>query len=141
MTKNDDHISQLKRIPLFASLSKKDVARLASAADEVDFAAGHTLITEGEAGSEAYVVLSGTVSVSRQGTMIAALGPGEIIGELALLEDAERTASVTCETDCSMLVLDRRHFVPLLEDTPALAIGFLEELARRLRDLDRTAFG
>ena len=141
MARKDDYIARLQQVPLFASLSKKDVARIAKAADEVDFSAGHRLITEGETGSEAYVVLSGTASISREGTTIAALGPGEIIGELALLEDAERAASVTCETDCSMMVLDRRHFIPLLEETPALAIKFLEELARRLRELDRTAFG
>jgi CRP/FNR family cyclic AMP-dependent transcriptional regulator len=141
MAKRDDYITRLKEVPLFSTLSKKDVARIATAADEVDFPAGHVLITEGQQGSEAYVLLSGTASISRQGTTIAALGAGEIIGELALLEDAGRAASVTCETDCSMLVLDRRHFIPLLEETPALAIKFLEELARRLRELDRTAFG
>jgi CRP/FNR family cyclic AMP-dependent transcriptional regulator len=141
MSNRDDYIDHLRRVPLFSTLTNKDLTRIAKATDELDFEAGHQLIAEGESGSEAYVLVSGTVSVSRHGTVIAALGAGEIIGELALLDNTERTASVVCETACSALVLDRRHFVPLLEDTPALAIKLLQALAGRLRELDRTAFG
>jgi CRP-like cAMP-binding protein len=141
MSNRDDYIDHLRRVPLFSTLTNKDLTRIAKATDELDFEAGHQLIAEGESGSEAYVLVSGTVSVSRHGTVIAALGAGEIIGELALLDNTVRAASVVCETACSALVLDRRHFVPLLEDTPALAIKLLQALAGRLRELDRTAFG
>ncbi len=137
----NEYIEHLRAVPLFSTLTKKDIAAIAKAADEVDFAAGTTLMTQGEAGSEAFIVLRGTVVVKRNGRKIATLGSGEIIGELALLEHSARSASVICETDCTMLVLDRRHFQPLLESTPALAVKFLQELAGRLRALDRAAFG
>jgi len=136
-----EYIDHLRQLPLFSSLTKKEVAAVAKAADEVRFTAGHQLLTEGETGSEAFVLLEGTVTVKRKGRKLATLGPGEIIGELALLEHSERTASVICDTDCILLVIDRRHFVALLEDAPILAIKFLQELAGRLRELDRTAFG
>lgn len=137
----NDYIDHLRQLPLFASLTKKEVATVAKAADEIRFPAGHKLLTEGESGSEAFVLLDGTVTIKRKGRKLATLGPGEIIGELALLDHAERTASVICDTDCILLVLDRRHFAALLQDTPILAIKFLQELAGRLRELDRTAFG
>lgn len=141
MTRRDDYIDQLKAVPLFSSLSRKDVTAIAKAADEVDFAAGTALITEGESGSEAFVVLSGSVEVRRAGQVIATLGSGDIIGELSLLDQCPRTASVVCSTDCTVLVIDRRHFAPLIETSPSLGLEFLRELASRLRELDRTVFG
>ncbi len=137
----NDHIERLKAVPLFSNLAKKDLNAIAKATDEVTFPAGHALITEGEMGNEAFVVLAGSVTVTRNGKRVASLGPGDVIGEYTILEHAPRVASVTCDDDCTMLVIDRRHFSALLESTPALAIKFLQELAGRLRELDRTAFG
>jgi CRP-like cAMP-binding protein len=141
MSSKNEYIEYLRRVPLFSSLNKRDISAVAKAGDELDFAAGHELITEGTTGSEAYILLSGNVTVTRKGTKLAKLGPGDIIGELALLDQSTRTASVVCDTDCSALVIDRRHFTPLIERSPALGIRFLAELAARLRNLDRTAYG
>lgn len=141
MTRRDEYIDHLKSVPLFSSLGRKDVTAIARAADEIDFAAGTTLITEGESGSEAFIVLTGSVEVRRGGRAIASLGSGDIIGELSLLDQSPRTASVVCTTDCTVLVIDRRHFAPLIETSPPLGLEFLRELASRLRELDRTVFG
>lgn len=141
MSGKNDYIDYLRRVPLFSSLSKKDIAAVAKAGDELDFPPGHALVTEGETGSEAFVVLSGSVSVVRNGQKLATLGTGDIIGELALLDQSPRTATVICDTACTALVIDRRHFVPLIDKSPALGIKFLAELAGRLRSLDRTAYG
>lgn len=137
----NDYIERLRAVPLFSNLSKKDVAAIAKATDEVTFPAGHQLITEGELGNEAFVMLRGSCTVTRNGKKVATLSDGDVIGEYTILEHAPRVASVTCDDECVMLVIDRRHFAALLESTPALAIKFLQELAGRLRELDRTAFG
>lgn len=137
----NDYIEHLKSVPLFATLSKKELNAVAKAADELTFPAGHDLCVQGEHGQEAYVLMAGSATVKRNGRKVATLGPGDIVGELALLEDAPRGATVTCETDCTALVINRRYFTGLVEDAPGLAFKFLQTLAGRLRDLDRTAFG
>jgi CRP/FNR family transcriptional regulator, cyclic AMP receptor protein len=137
----NSYIEHLKSVPLFSTLSNKELSAVAKAADEIDLPAGHDLCVEGDQGHEAYVLLAGQATVKRNNRKVADLGPGDIIGELALLENAPRGATVTCSTDCTVLVLDRRHFSGLVQGAPGLAFKFLQTLAGRLRELDRTAFG
>lgn len=126
---------------MFSSFTKKDLTAISKATDEVTRPAGHVLIKENTEGYEAFVILDGTVTVTRKGKKLATLGAGEVLGELSLLESSLRSATVTCETECTVLVMDRQRFKQLLLETPSLSITFLEELAGRLRSLDRTAFG
>ena len=126
---------------MFSSFTKKDLTAISKATDEVTLPVGHALIKEGTEGYEGFVVLEGTVTVTRKGRKLATLGAGEVLGALALLESSLRSATVTCETECTVLVIDRQRFKQLLLETPSLAITFLEGLAGRLRSLDRTAFG
>jgi CRP/FNR family transcriptional regulator, cyclic AMP receptor protein len=141
MAGKKDHIARLAAVPMFSSFTKKELASIAKAADETTLPAGHMLIKEGTEGYEGFVVLEGTVAVTRKGKKLATLGAGQVLGELALLESSLRSASVVCETECTVLVMDRVRFKQLLLETPSLSIKFLEELAGRLRSLDRTAFG
>ncbi len=141
MAGKKDHIARLAAVPMFSSFTKKDLTAISKAADEVTLPAGHVLIKEGTEGYEGFVVLEGTVAVTRKGKNLATLGAGQVLGELSLLESSLRSASVICETECTVLVMDRVRFKQLLLETPSLAIKFLEELAGRLRSLDRTAFG
>lgn len=114
---------------------------MVKAGDEIVMTAGTMIVDQGQMGREAFVILSGTVSVRRGGRKITELGAGDVVGELSLLDHGPRTASVICETDCSLFVLDQRHFRKVLEDQPAIAFKLLGTLAGRIRDLDRKSFG
>ncbi len=105
-------------------------------ADELTVAAGRVLVREGEAGREFVVIVDGTASVERDGTEIATLGPGSHFGELALLDEQPRNATVTASTELRIQVIDRRAFQTLLDDSPHLTKNLLLATARRLHDLD-----
>lgn len=79
--------------------------------------------------------------MKRNGRKIATLEPGAIVGELSLLDHGPRTATVICETDCTLFVIDQRHFLAVLDDVPTLAHKMLSSLAGRIRELDRAYFG
>jgi CRP-like cAMP-binding protein len=93
------------------------------------------IVQEGQAGMRMYVVLEGTVVVSIEGTVVERLGPGGVFGELALIEQAPRLASVSAETDCSLLPINRTAFLALVESSPEFAASLLNALAERLRRL------
>ena len=134
-------IEHLRSVRLFRSLSKKDLTAIARAGDEVKLAAGEEFVTEGAEGDAAYVLLEGSVTLKRNNRTLTTLGPGEIIGELAMLDKAPRTATAICDTDCTLFRLDRMRFVGLIESVPALAHKVLQTLASRLRDLDSKYYG
>lgn len=93
------------------------------------------IVQEGQAGMRMYVVLEGTVAVSIEGNVVERLGPGGAFGELALVEQSPRLASVTAETDCSLLPINRAAFLSLVESSPEFAASLLNALAERLRRL------
>lgn len=130
-------LTTIRHVPLFSACSTKDVKRVAAAVDEVSFAPGTVLIEQGQSGREAFIVRKGIVSVRRDGRKIASLGAGAIVGELALLDNGPRTASVVCDTEVDALVLDQRNFRRLLDEVPSLAGKILVTLARRVRELTR----
>src|ERR1044072_2406702 len=90
---NDPKVDLLKGVPLFAGCSKADLQRIASLADELDLAAGATLIREGERGREFIVIVDGSVDVTRKGKTLRTLGSGDFIGEIALVAAVPRTAT------------------------------------------------
>ncbi len=129
---------QLAGVPLFSACSGRDLQRLARAADEVHVPAGTELTTQGGVGREAFVILAGTALVTKDGTAAAELGPGDHFGELALLDGGPRTATVTAETDMSLLVLSIGAFNAVLDEIPTLAHKLLVATARRLRDSEQS---
>ena len=122
----------LKNVPLFASCSKTELQRIASLADELDLADGATLIREGERGREFIVIAEGTVRVTRNGKQIRDLGAGDFIGEIALVADVPRTATVTATSPVRLLVVTDRAFRGLLEQMPSIAKKVLQSLGERL---------
>jgi CRP/FNR family transcriptional regulator, cyclic AMP receptor protein len=138
---NKAFLDDLRRIPLFAGCTKKELERLARAGDEVDMKAGSLLADQGQTGREAFVILSGSVSVRRNGRKVATLGPGAIVGELSLLDHGPRTATVTCDTDCKVFVISQRHFLAVLDDVPTIGHKLMASLATRIRELDRQYYG
>lgn len=135
------YLDHLAKVPLFSSMNTRDLQRIARATDEVHLGAGTTVIDQGQTGREAFVILDGTVTVRRNGKKVATLGPGAIVGELSLLDHGPRTASVTCDTDCTLLVIEGRAFSGILDEVPALSHKLLSSLAARIRELDRRSFG
>jgi CRP-like cAMP-binding protein len=134
-------VDHLRNVPLFSSCSTRDLQKIAAAVDETPVKAGHNLADQGRQGREAFVIVSGTCTVSRNGKKVATLGPGAVVGELSLLDHGPRTATVTADTDMDVLVLDQRHFMGVIDDVPALSHKLLASLAGRIRELDKRYFG
>lgn len=141
MANKKAYIENLRRVPLFNGCTNKELERIARSGDEMRMTAGTLLAQQGESGREAFVVLEGTVAVKRNGRKVATLGPGAIVGELSLLDRGPRTATIVCETDTEVFVIDSRHFVAVFDDIPTLAHKLLASLAGRIRDLDRQYYG
>src|SRR2546425_7780702 len=95
MRRRDDYLQHLARVPVFAACTRKDLGLLARRAEDVKVDAGSTLIAEGSAGHEFFVIVDGSAHVSRNGRKIATLGPGDYFGEPALLDRAPRNATIT----------------------------------------------
>jgi CRP/FNR family transcriptional regulator, cyclic AMP receptor protein len=134
-------LQYLAQVPLFSSCSTRDLGKIAKAADRINMVAGTTIITQGTAGKQAFVILSGSATVKRNGKKIAAVQAGAIVGELSLLDRGSRTATVVCDTDCELLVVDARHLFAVIDEVPAMAHKLLAALATRIRDLDRAHYG
>lgn len=134
-------LQYLSQVPLFSSCSTRDLGKIAKAADRINMAAGTTIITQGTAGKQAFVILSGSATVKRNGKKIAIVEAGAIVGELSLLDRGSRTATVMCDTDCELLVIEARHLFGVIDEVPAMAHKLLAALATRIRDLDRAHYG
>jgi CRP-like cAMP-binding protein len=120
---------------LFDGFSRRHLRRLAAEADVIGFEAGRPIVEEGQAGEAMYVVLGGTARVLRSGRKVGELIPGDFFGELSALDGGPRTASVVPDTPMEVLRLFRHTLRRMVEDEPPLAMGLLEGLARRLRQV------
>jgi CRP/FNR family transcriptional regulator, cyclic AMP receptor protein len=132
----DAFIDHLSEVPLFSACSKKDLQLVAKRAEDVKVEAGKQLVTEGDAGTEFFVIIDGNATVSRHGQKVAGLGPGQFFGDLALLDRAPRNATITADTPMELVVLGQREFAGLIDDVPEFAHKLLAGLARRLRESD-----
>lgn len=97
------------------------------------FAAGETIFAKGDAGDRMYVITAGSVSVEDEGGEIETLGPGDLLGELALIDAAPRTASAVARTECSLAPIDRSRFLFLVQQTPFFAVQVMQTMAQRMR--------
>lgn len=128
----DQYLEHLKSVPLFSQCSTAELREIGRIADEVTVPAGRILATEGHYGAELFVVVAGTATVSRQGHPVATVGPGHVVGEMAVLAKQPRNATVTAETDLDVLVLTRGGLDQLLDDIPGLAKRLLYEVSARV---------
>ena len=127
---------RLASVPLFAGLSKKHLRALAGLVTTVDLKAGRRLMREGEAGREFFVVVSGEAQILHGDEVIAVRGPGSFFGEIALLLDRPRIASVVADTDMTLEVIERRDFKSFLGDHPELYEPLLATAAERIAQLE-----
>lgn len=125
----DRKLKRLAQVPLLASLPQRERRRIASAADELDIPEGRVLTVEGASGHEFFVLLEGAAEVRRRGRLVSTLGPGDFFGEIALLGDRPRTATVTATARSRVLVLAEREFRSI---APTLSPVLLPAVARRL---------
>jgi CRP/FNR family transcriptional regulator, cyclic AMP receptor protein len=119
-------------VPLFADLSKSELAQVVSLADEIDLPADKVLIREGERGREFFVLLEGEAEVTRKGKKLATRGSGEFFGEIALVSSLPRVATVTTKKPSRALVIRDVEFRALLRKAPAIAVKVLQAVADRL---------
>ena len=127
--------ARLQQLELFASCTSKELRRLAGLLDETTVAAGTVLTTEGDLGSQAFVLLSGSAEARHGERVVATLGAGDLVGEMALLDRAgARSATVVTTTPAEVLVMDPRAFETVMSQFPSVARNVATTLAKRLRD-------
>ena len=136
MARSDSFVDALASVPLFSACSKKELQLVANKGEHRKVDAGTTLVSEGSAGAEFFVILDGTARVERHGQKVAELGAGGYFGELSLLDRAPRNATVVAESPMELVVLGQRAFDELLSTVPQFDKKLLAGLARRLRQED-----
>jgi CRP-like cAMP-binding protein len=139
MSNKDTHLDRLQQVQTFRGLSRKELQHVARQAETITVEAGDVLVREGETGYEFFILLSGSADVVRGGQQVATLVDGDFFGELALFDPAPRDATITAIEHSELLLIDSRHFQPLLDDVPLLARKITAALARRLRAADTSA--
>jgi CRP-like cAMP-binding protein len=136
MTLSQDRRAELlSAARLFDGVDAAGMARLAEVVVEVDFAPDHVIARQGDIGSGLFVITSGGARVVRDGSQIAALGPGDFFGELSVLDGRPRTAQVVAIGPTTCLALSTWDFEAVVRDEPSVALAILRGLAGRLRDL------
>ena len=127
-----DKIQVLAGVPLFSGLSKKELGQIARLVTETDIAPREFLAYEGEVGREALVILGGRATVRRNGRKVAEIGPGDVVGEMSLVTNLPRNASVRADTFISALVMNQREFGELIDAHPKVGVKILKTVAARL---------
>jgi CRP-like cAMP-binding protein len=125
-------VELLKNVPLFAGCTKKELRELAARTDEIDLREGYVLMREGRAGREFVVLVEGTAEVTKDGKKLAELEAGDWVGEIALLTNVPRTATVTASSPIRVLVITDRAFKRLVETMPSIALKVLASVGDRL---------
>jgi CRP/FNR family transcriptional regulator, cyclic AMP receptor protein len=112
--------ARLKSMPLFASLSKRELRQVAQCCDEVDVREGRTIMTEGDSAYEFFVIEEGTAEVSADGRAVAQLGPGDFMGEMGAMHHARRSASVVAKSPMTVIVMTDRDLRHLEREMPTV---------------------
>ena len=133
---DDTKIKRLAAVPLFRRLSRRDLEAVAEMTDDLHIAAGRQLVREGDASYVAYVIVNGQAGVSVGGDRVGTVGPGEMVGEMGLIDGSPRTATVVSDTDMDVYVIEPGRFGPLL-DRPEIAKALLLATVKRLREADQ----
>jgi CRP/FNR family cyclic AMP-dependent transcriptional regulator len=130
--RRNQKVELIRHAPLFANCSKRELEEIAHLADEIDLNEGKEMTRQGSPGREFFVLLEGEADVTKDGRAINQLSAGDFFGEIALVSDSPRTATVTATTPVRALVITDRSFRRLLKDQPAIQNKVLAALAARL---------
>ena len=134
----DERVERLRAIPLFMACSEKQLQFIATRVEELDFKAGKVLCQQGKSGGEFFIVLSGEAEVERDGKVVDTIRTGDHFGEISLIDDGPRTATVTARTPLRCLVLSPRQFQDVLHQDAEIAVHILRDVTKRLRASTRT---
>ena len=131
----ESHVKTLNDVVIFSSLSKEDLEILKIPFQRKTLPPKTRIITQGETGEELYIILKGNVNISRSGAegsevFISAIGPGEYFGEAALFSDVQRSAHVTTDEECEIMVIARTNFVEFLSSHSAVAAKILYSMIK-----------
>ena len=132
MLRRDHKADLLRKVPLFSGCSKKELGKIASIADEIDLREGKVLTRQGGPGREFFVLLEGGVDVERDGKRINTLGAGDFFGEMGLISQKPRNATITTTSPVRTLVITETNFRRLLRDDPGISMKVLETVAARM---------
>ena len=130
-------VQLLRNVRLFAACSDRELGRIAALADQIEVDKGAVLTVEGKPGGEAFVIASGTATAKLRGKKLATLDEGSFFGEMSLLDHGPRTATITADSPMTLLVLDPRSFLQLLEEVPSVSRKIMRVLAERLREVEK----
>ena len=127
----------LAKMPLFSACNQRELAQVAALTVPAEFPAGAVLTRQGASGGLAFVIASGSAEVVRGGRRLARLGPGDVVGELSLIDGEPRSATVRALTDMEVLEVSAEDLRRLLRKVPTVVRKLLEALSERLRSADR----
>jgi len=128
----DAKVELIAGVPLFERCSKRELAAIANIADQIERPEGRVVVHEGELGQEFWVLVEGNAEVPRHGARVATLGPGDFFGEIALVSNRPRTATVTATSPMRLLVVTDRAFRELMRKMPSIQSKVLAALAERV---------
>ena len=141
-----DHTEILSKIGLFALMKKRDLRRISKLSKRHNYGKGDVIVREGARDGRLFVIVSGGVSVIKdmgrpEEVLLRELGPGTYFGEMALIDDYVRTASVIAKVDTEVLSLDQWNFRDEIQKYPSVAIELLQTLSRRIRAIENPEDG
>lgn len=132
-----EKIIVLNRVPLFSALKTEDLHMVSTIASEEAYADGHTLFYEGDIGDRLFIVVAGEVLILKNQDNsekpLATLKENDFLGELSLFDAETRTATARCQGECVFLVIERNDMEQLAHEYPAIALGLIKALIRRMR--------
>ena len=139
---HEDIKAFLKRVPLFSSLGERQLDTLAAGTVRRSFARGRLIVAEGEASQSLYILLSGRAKVQRSDSegkevILAIVGAGECIGEMSLIDDAPRSASVVTLESCDFMAINKDSFKEILAENHDISLKIMKGLVKRLREADK----
>ena len=129
---HDTKVDRLREAPLFADLSRDELQDLAKVTEDLEVGAGKVLCREGETAQEFFVIIDGEAEATRGGKRLGTMDAGDFFGEIALIEDIPRTATVTALTELRFFVLTRQSFWGMVERNPEVERKLLRALAKRV---------
>jgi CRP-like cAMP-binding protein len=129
----------LRTVPLFQGMTDRAIAAVAEIAEEAGYQQGTVLVREGEPGDSFIVIVDGRASVTQNGATLRDLGPGDFLGEIALIDGGVRTATVTATSPIEAVTVDRAGFARLLDEFPVIRLDVMTALAERVRRQEPSA--
>ena len=134
---SDRKVQLLSKVDLFKECNAKELSKIAALADEIEVDKGHVLTKEGMPGRECFVVSEGKATAKLRGKKLATYSSGDVFGEMSLLDNEPRSATITADTPMVLFVVDSRSFWGLCEEAPPVARKIMKSISQRLRRVEK----